>query len=182
MPWALAGLALALLVVLVLPSAQIELGAKTLQGLVGSYTTSGSGHYDVTYSGGSYTETTGPPTYTASYDYWLNTNDGTYGGGDHLNFYTSSAEVHTANVSCHGPITATFTWNNDGDPNNLPPASVVVRQYCQTQWMGHTEYGATVSGSRPTTPARLTTISSCRCPQATRHRLVSTSTTRRPKR
>jgi len=41
--WALTGLALALLVLLVLPSAQIKLGAAQLNGLIGSYTSGGGG-------------------------------------------------------------------------------------------------------------------------------------------
>ena len=41
--WALTGLGLALLVLLVLPSAQIKLGASQLHGLIGSYTGGGGG-------------------------------------------------------------------------------------------------------------------------------------------
>ncbi len=41
--WALTGLGMALLVLLVLPSAQIKLGASQLNGLIGSYTSGGGG-------------------------------------------------------------------------------------------------------------------------------------------
>ena len=60
MQWALTGLGLALLVLLVLPSAQIKLGASHLHGLIGSYTSNGS--YSVVYSGGTTTINTNPPT------------------------------------------------------------------------------------------------------------------------
>ena len=127
MQWALTGLGLALLVLLVLPSAQIKLGASHLHGLIGSYTSNGS--YSVVYSGGTTTINTNPPT-----NYSANTSvnaPGAWGGGD--NAYGTGA----VSANCAGQIAAAFTWNPG--PNNAPapPAgSVIVTETASAAWSG----------------------------------------------
>lgn len=105
LPWTLAGLALALLVVLVLPTAQINLGAKTLQGLVGTYTDPGGDHWDISYAyngnfDGTITNTDG--TTTPVHRAWTGA-QGTDGG------LTISDVGQSATGTSTGTITATLT-------------------------------------------------------------------------
>ena len=37
---------------------------------------------------------------------------------------------------CSGQITVTFTWNQEGDPNSLPPEAVIVKQTSSASWNG----------------------------------------------
>ena len=142
--WALTGLGLALLVLLVLPSAQIKLGASQLKGLVGSYTGPGP-HYDVSYSGGTTTVNSNPPTpYSSSTS---TSAPGAWGGGAYTYFTTSGGSI-----TCAGQITANFTWN--GGPNSAPapPAgSVVVTETANAYWSGPGSKGD-CGLSNPTTP------------------------------
>ncbi len=131
--WALTGLGLALLVVLLLPSAQIKLGASQLQGLIGSYT---SPHYDVSYSGG-----------TIVGDF-----PASFAPGDGNNYLgtggaSASGAGKTCTASAKGPLTATFNWNNGGDPTALPPPGAIIVQSCTASWRGTPNNGATVTGT-----------------------------------
>jgi hypothetical protein len=133
--WLLTGLGLALLVLLVLPSAQIKLGASQLNGLIGSYTTT-TPHYDVSYSGGTI----------------VSTPSSSFAPGDGNNYYgTGTASCGGAGKTCtasaQGPLTAHFTWNNGGDPTVLPPPSAIISQSCTASWSGTPINGSTVSGS-----------------------------------
>ena len=123
--WALTGLAL--LVLLVLPSAQIKLGASQLHGLIGSYTS--NNFYSVVYSGGTTTINTNTPT-----NYSANTSasaPGAWGGGD--NAYGTDA----VSANCAGQITATFTWNPGLNNDPAPPAgSVIVTETASAAWSG----------------------------------------------
>ena len=133
--WTLAGLGLALLVLLVLPSAQIKLGASQLNGLVGSYTSS-TPHYDVTITGGTIVST--PPA--------------VFRAGDSNNYYgagtaSSSGAGKTCTASAKGPLTATFNWNNGGDATALPPPSVIISQTCTAGWGNNPTSSATGTGT-----------------------------------
>ena len=142
--WALTGLGLALLVLLVLPSAQIKLGASQLNGLIGSYTD--PGHYDVSYKGGTCTVNSNPPT-----DYSPNTSTsapGAWGGGAYT-YFTSSG----GSITCAGQITAHFAWNPG--PNTAPaPAAgtVIVTETANAYWSGPGSTGD-CGLPNPTTPA-----------------------------
>src|SRR5947207_65804 len=70
-----------------------------------------AGHYDVAYPGGSCT--TSKPGYSNTRGYVMQSN-GTWGQGDYQQITGSSG---TVTISASGTITATFTWNTDGDPN-----------------------------------------------------------------
>ena len=39
-------------------------------------------------------------------------------------------------VTCNGMITVTFTWNNQGDPNSVPPDAVIIKQISTASWDG----------------------------------------------
>ncbi len=144
-PWALTALGLALLVLLVLPSAQIKLGASQLNGLIGSYTGSGP-HYDVSYRGGTTTVNSSPPT---AYSSSTSTSaPGDWGGGAYT-YFTSSG----GSITCAGQIIADFTWNPG--PNNAPaPASgsVIVTETANAYWSGPGSTGD-CGLPNPTTPS-----------------------------
>lgn len=131
--WALSGLGLALLVLLVLPSSQIKMGASQLHGLIGSYT---GPHYDVTYSGGTLVSTP-----AASFAPYSTTS---YKGTGIAN---STGAGNTCNASAKGPLTATFNWNNAGITSALPPPYAVVSQTSTASWGGTPTNGATVTGT-----------------------------------
>jgi len=128
--WALTGLALALLVLLLLPSAQIKLGAAQLNGLIGSYT-SGGHLWQVSYSStGTTTWHTIGPDGTAQQGsrQWPAT-----GSGD--GFQDSTRLDGTTS----GTVTATLTWvpytgqDNTTDP---PSSSVIVTESGNAQYGG----------------------------------------------
>ena len=99
-----------------------------------------------TYSGGTVVLThAGLLTTTTDYS---NNNDGSYGGGYYCGAGSGpSGTPDSASVYCSGAITATFKWNNGGDPNNLPPKCVIVTEHCTVTWSGQVSGGASVSGS-----------------------------------
>ena len=128
--WALTGLALALLVLLLLPSAQIKLAASQLNGLIGSYT-SGGHLWQVSYSStGTTTWHTIGPDGTAQQGsrQWPAT-----GSGD--GFQDSTRLDGTTS----GTVTATLTWvpstgqDNTTDP---PSSSVIVTESGSARWGG----------------------------------------------
>ena len=119
--------------------------ASQLNGLIGSYTGPGP-HYDVSYSGGTTTVNSNPPT---DYSSSTSTNaPGAWGGGAYSYFTTSGGSIN-----CAGPITAKFDWN--GGPNSapFPPAgSVVVTETANAYWSGPGSKGD-CGLPNPTTPA-----------------------------
>jgi len=57
---------------------------------------------------------------------------GLYPGSDYLPWsYTAKTQ---------GVITATFTWNNYGHPNDSPPNGVVIYEYCDASWYLNNPY------------------------------------------
>ena len=42
---------------------------------------------------------------------------------------------------CSGQITVTFTWNQEGDPNSLPPEAVIIKQTHLGQIPGSYRFG-----------------------------------------
>ena len=114
----------------------------------------GGGSYPGSYGGPDYSGSTGQITFTASpgpnppprnYSFY---NDGTYGGEYYA---TGSIDSNGANISsgtatCSGPITAKFTWNNAGNPNNTPPPCVIIMEHCVASWSGEAADGATATG------------------------------------
>ena len=118
MQWALTGLGLALLVLLVLPSAQIKLGASQLHGLIGSYTSS---HYwQVSYS------SQGTTTWTAR-----GTGGGSQawdpaGSGDHV-----PTNITGLDAQCVGTVTGTLKWvptTGQDSTTDPPPSQVIVTE------------------------------------------------------
>lgn len=98
-----------------------------------------AGHYDVAYSGGTYTQTIDGAQAAHSYTYhdW----DGTYGASY---FYTNwgqqqqpDGSIVTFNglANCSGAITATFTWVSD-QPDDETPSAVVIAETCNATWYG----------------------------------------------
>lgn len=104
------------------------------------------------YDGPVYTSADGKVVTTSSYysgftERYLQSG-GSFGGsnqspscGDALGNPTNST------ITCSGSITATFTWNNGGDPNDKPPQSAVVTENCQTYWTGPNYQNVYYSGS-----------------------------------
>ncbi|HWA82287.1 MAG TPA: hypothetical protein VG820_02560, partial [Fimbriimonadaceae bacterium] len=37
---------------------------------------------------------------------------------------------------CHGTITVTYTWNNEGDSSDLPPTTAILKQVGMASWAG----------------------------------------------
>jgi len=119
MQWALTGLGLALLVLLVLPSAQIKLGASQLNGLVGSYT-SGGHLWQVSYSSTGTTtwHTIGP--------------DGKALAGSRSWPATGSSDGFQESTrldgTTSGTVTAKLTWvpYTGQDNTTDPPSSTVI--------------------------------------------------------
>ena len=109
------------------------------QGYPGSYVSSGCTGGKVTL-----TSSSSPNPYYIAY---ANDNDG-YGGG----YYASgSSDSHGGNITsgtatCSGAISETYTWNNNGNPNNKMPKCVVITQYCAAGWSGSASNGATETG------------------------------------
>lgn len=105
------------------------------------YPGSGGGAYTgPIYTGGTVTTT------SSNFDY-SPYSDGAYGG----QYYASGGTDANGNavpstVTCSGGINSTFTWYNDGDPNNKPPKCVIITEYCIAQWHGSASGGASVNG------------------------------------
>ncbi len=101
----------------------------------GSYVSSGCTGGQVTL-----TSSSSPNPYYIAYAY---NNDGTYGGG----YYASgSSDANGSNITsgtatCSGPISETYTWNNNGNPNNTPPKCVVITENCTAGWSGEASNG-----------------------------------------
>jgi len=114
--WALTGLALALLVLLVLPSAQIKLGASQLNGLIGSYT-SGGHYWQVSYTSQGTTSWRSSSSEQTSRA-WPS---GASGDGDHVG--------SVLDATTKGAVTPTLKWvpaaslDSTTDP---PPSQVIV--------------------------------------------------------
>ena len=149
--WALTGLGLALLVLLVLPSAQIKLGASQLHGLIGSYTS--NGHYwQVTYSSqGSTTWTTrGTGGAVASHSAPWNTTD----SGFSLLPYTNTG----LDAKCVGQVTGTLTWlptTGQDSTTDPPPTQVIVTETGAASFSGggvHSDHGTLLDGWAADTP------------------------------
>lgn len=89
----------------------------------------GGPHYDVSYSGGSWS-TTGP---SAS-------DNGVYSGTPAYGANVGTGGVYNASgpgsAYCSGMITATFTWNSAGNPTNLPPPVALVKKVSTAAWAG----------------------------------------------
>lgn len=101
------------------------------------------------YTGPVYTSTgtsvNAPPTSATNYSL----NNGSFGGSGSspASYPDSHGNPTSASITCSGPITATFTWNNDNDPTDLPPQSAIVTENCQTFWDCTNYPGTTYSGS-----------------------------------
>lgn len=95
-----------------------------------------AGHYDVTYSGGT-AEWVGPlgGHYTVPY-----TGSGGGWGGSAVtsDFVPPMMWVvgEPGWTHCHGSITVTFTWNNEGDSSELPPTTAILKQVGMASWSG----------------------------------------------
>jgi len=128
--WALTGLGLALLVLLLLPSAQIKIGASQLNGLVGSYT-SGGHLWQASYSSQGTTSwhTIGPNGQAlAGSRPWPAT-----GSGD--GFQDSTRLDGTTK----GTVTATLTWvpaTGQTSTTDPPSSTVIVTESGNAQWGG----------------------------------------------
>jgi hypothetical protein len=84
-----------------------------------------AGHYEVSYAGGSWSHTG-----SGAQNYFLS-QEGNWGGGGYQQIYGSSGTI-SGNAS--GTITATFTWKNGGNAEDVPPDKVLVRQQCNATW------------------------------------------------
>ncbi len=136
---------LALLVMLVLPAAQIRLGAAQLSGLVGSYTSgSDPGHYwKVSYvSSGSATfhymfgQSATDPIYSGGGP-WTDTDGETYAGG-------SAGGQYATDAVSFGTVTATLTWvpaSGQSAQDDPPPNQVIVAETGYASWNGGTSPG-----------------------------------------
>lgn len=119
--WALTGLGLALLVLLLLPSAQIKLGASQLNGLVGSYT-SGGHYWQVSYSSSGTTN-------------WRLASSGRIAPQSHAWSTTGSGDGIQASpaldASTKGTVTPTLTWvpaTGQTSTTDPPSSSVIVTE------------------------------------------------------
>lgn len=85
------------------------------------------------------------------------TGTGLYGGGASTGGgFGSFLVAGPGSASCSGTITATFTWNNEGDEGNLPPQTVIIREDSTAEWggdsgsasngLGHSAVNQTYSG------------------------------------
>ncbi len=92
--------------------------------------TTGTGHYDVSYS------VTAGSGSTATY-----TTSGYPGSGasvsatDSKSCYTSyGSSPTTYHIAANSALTATFTWNNENNPANLPPSCTIINQGSSASW------------------------------------------------
>ena len=70
------------------------------------------------------------------------------GGGTEATFGTENdGTVHHGEVTCTGTITIGYTWNDDGDPNNLPPPMVYVQETSSADWFGGSPDAGPIHGS-----------------------------------
>ncbi|MBV6490018.1 MAG: hypothetical protein CNCCGFBP_00408 [Fimbriimonadaceae bacterium] len=95
----------------------------------------GQGYFEVTYSGGAWSSTGEAGTVVGTYgpeqqENWGGASTGG-GAGD-----PPVMVLGPGFASCSGRITATFTWNNEGNPANVPPPVAIVRQVSSASWFG----------------------------------------------
>lgn len=96
------------------------------------------GSYTVSYAGGQ-AGGTGPSGQSWSDDYGTNSN-GFYGGSGKSSDYPNSAPA-TGSASSEGsPISITLNWDNQGNPNDLPPPYVIVHETSTATWLGGIGY------------------------------------------
>ena len=142
--WALTGLGLALLVLLVLPSAQIRLGASQLHGLIGSYTTNGH-TWQVSYS------SQGTTTWTAR---------GGSGGSQAWDPAGSGDTLSTSGLDakCIGTVTGKLKWvptTGQTSTTDPPPSQVIVTETGAASFNGggaHSDHGSLLDGWAADTP------------------------------
>ena len=143
--WALTGLGLALLVLLVLPSAQIKLGASQLHGLIGSYTTNGH-TWQVSYS------SQGNTTWTARGSGGGSQTWDPAGNGDTL------PNTSGLDAKCIGTVTPTLTWvptTGQTSATDPPPGQVLVTETGYAYFNGggvRTDHGTLNDGWPADTP------------------------------
>lgn len=95
-----------------------------------------AGHYDVSYSGGT-AEWVGPlgGHYTVPYT----GSGGGWGGSAVTSDFVPPMMWIVGEpgwTHCHGSITVTFTWNNEGDASELPPTTAILKQVGMASWSG----------------------------------------------
>ena len=145
MQWALTGLGLALLVLLVLPSAQIRLGASQLHGLIGSYTTNGH-TWQVSYSSQGTTSWTGRGSGGGSQTW------DPAGNGDTL------PNTSGLDAKCIGTVTPTLTLvptTGQTSATDPPPSQVLVTETGYAYFNGggvRTDHGTLLDGWAADTP------------------------------
>jgi hypothetical protein len=91
-----------------------------------------AGHYDVSFSGGT-CHTTGD---YGDHSWPYAAVAGGWGGTAPTGGSTQGGPIGPGTGDCTGQITATFTWNNGGDLNSLPPEAVIIKQTSSASWAG----------------------------------------------
>jgi len=92
--------------------------------------TTGTGHYDVSYSVTAGSGSTA--TYTTS---GYPGSGASVSGTDSNSCYTSyGSSPTTYHIAAKSAITATFTWNNENNPANLPPSCAIIGQGSSASW------------------------------------------------
>ncbi|MDQ2798138.1 MAG: hypothetical protein M3Y13_00665, partial [Armatimonadota bacterium] len=148
--WTLTGLGLALLVLLVLPSAQIKMGASQLNGLIGSYTSNGH------YWQASYVSSGTTSWNTRSIDGGVTPNSQPWTAANSA--FSTPDSTSGLDAKCVGTITPTLTWvpttgqDNTTDP---PPSQVLVTESGRAYFSGggvRTDHGTLNDGWPADTP------------------------------
>lgn len=96
-------------------------------------------HYEVSYSGGTWASTGNSLDLDGDFE-WSEVEDA-YGaevpsGGGWYSGETPIFLPAEGQATCSGTITVTFTWNDGGDENNLPPPVVLVKETSIAEWDG----------------------------------------------
>jgi len=92
--------------------------------------TTGTGHYDVSYSVTAGSGSTA--TYTTS---GYPGSGASVSGTDSNSCYTSyGSSPTTYHIAANSALTATFTWNNENNPANLPPSCAIINQGSSASW------------------------------------------------
>ena len=91
-----------------------------------------AGQYDVSYSGGECSSTG-----DGRHAEWLYAlTNGEWGGTALTGGYPPNEGSGPGSASCAGPVTATFTWDNEGDPTSFPPDAVFIKETSTASWSG----------------------------------------------
>lgn len=106
-----------------------------------------AGHYDISFSGGGPIVIVGPSgaPWTKPYTGITGFRGGTANSADQGSNGGLGSEG-PGSVTCDGRITATYTWNRDGDPNSSPPPAIVLIETASASYSAYQGSGACDDG------------------------------------